>query len=112
MAKIIAGHRGQRALLVAVNRSFGGLHVVGGARLNLNKTEHIAVPPDEIDFSAMVRRAVVASDHDVSRAPQMKISGLFTAATGYLMSGSIAMRQSAVREPIKNADDRVGQAAR
>jgi len=55
MAKVIAGHGGKGTLLVAVHGGFGGLYVARSAGLDLDKTQHILVPADEIDLTATVR---------------------------------------------------------
>lgn len=111
MAKVIAGDRSQRSLLVAVHGGFGGLHVMRRSRLHLDKTKYVIVPTDQIDLPAMVRRMVVTRHHDVSFAAKMKISSFLTPSPGPLMRGNVASAKSVGRKPIETTDDRVGQTA-
>src|SRR5882724_3995602 len=89
-------HTGEITLLLSVNRRFRRLYVTRGARLDLNKAERVAVPSHQVQFATAARAAIVARDHDVSLASQIKISFFFTAASRVqvLWAGAIVRQES------------------
>jgi len=64
---------------VAISGRFGGLYAARRPRLNFNKTRQLGTPADQLDFSRLPRRAVVAGDDDVTQAAQMEVSVRFAA---------------------------------
>jgi hypothetical protein len=80
LAKKVAGNEAEFSFLVSINGGFGGLYVARCSRLDLDKTESVLVPSDEIEFTAMVWGPVVASDDDIALSPQVEV-GIFLAAT-------------------------------
>ncbi len=51
-----------------VNCGFGGLHVVRGAGLDLDKTQGVIVPANQVDFAASVGRTKITGGAQVLRA--------------------------------------------
>src|SRR5579862_8866562 len=84
-AEILARDQFDLPALVAVDGGCSGLHIARGARLHLDKTEHIVVPSDQINFPAAAGRAEIARDHGIAEFSQMKVSRFFAAASGSVM---------------------------
>ena len=59
-AQVIADNNSQIMPLIATYSGFSWLHVASGASLDLNKTQHILVPPDQINLAAVPRRPIIA----------------------------------------------------
>jgi hypothetical protein len=93
---------------MAVNGGFAGLYVTGGARLHLDEAENVVFPADQVDFSMAARRAEVARDHGVTQPPQMKVGGLFAAASGAVVWGGFGWREGAGGQPVEEAEDGAG----
>ena len=52
MAQIFAANRKEFPAFLPVNCGFGGLHVVGGAGLDLDEAQDVLMPANQIDFAA------------------------------------------------------------
>ena len=85
---------------MAVDRGFSGLHVERGARLDFDEAEHVALPSNQVDLTAAARGAEVASDHGVAQPAQMKVGGLFAAASGAMMGSGLVRRERVVCQPV------------
>src|SRR6266498_4180672 len=83
--QVISNDLAKRAALLTINSGFGGLHVVGSPRLNLDEAEYFFVPTDEVDFPMVPRRAEIPRNHDIPAPSQIEISFFFAA-----LSGSVA----------------------
>lgn len=110
MSKVIAGYGDECALLGAIHGSFSGFDVVRGASFDFDKTEHIFLPADQIDFSAMIGRAEIARDHYVSVTAQIKVSGFFAASADAEMIGGFFGRERVGGEPVEGTNRGVGEA--
>src|SRR5262245_31096542 len=51
-AQEVAGHTGKVALLFLVHSHFRRLNIACGARLDFDKTKHVAVPSDQVQLAA------------------------------------------------------------
>src|SRR6185312_291665 len=111
VAQVLARHIVKLSLLVGIHGGFGGLYVVRGAGFYFNEAEDVFVPGDEINFAAAVRRAKISRDHDIAEAAEIKVSGLFTGASGALMGRNVFRGESFGGEPVEGADGGVGEAA-
>jgi len=67
--QVLPRHQRHFSSLVIIDRCLWGLDIARGPRFNLHKTEHIAVPPDQVNFATAARRAVVSGDDNVPQAP-------------------------------------------
>jgi len=68
MQKVVR-HQGQISLLRPIHGRFGGLNRVRSSRLHFYKTKNVPLPPDQIQFTAMLRRAVIARNDGVAAPP-------------------------------------------
>jgi hypothetical protein len=96
---------------MAVHCRLGSLHVNGCSGLNLNKTNNIVVPADQVDFSPLPRRAVVPGHDDVTQPAEMEVSVFLAAPASALMLRLPVRGQSVLRQPVKAADGCVRKAA-
>jgi hypothetical protein len=110
-AQVLSGYRRHFAAFMAVDGCLGSLHVARRPRLNFNKTKHICIPADQVDFSRLPRRAVVAGHDHIPLAPQMEAGIVLTAPAGALVRRPLVGRQSMPRQPVKAADGGVGKTA-
>jgi hypothetical protein len=110
-AQVLSCHGSDFAAFVAIYGCFGGLYVARRPGLNLNKTQHIGIPADQVDFSRMPRRAVVAGHNDVTQAAEMETGVVLPATAGALVRRPLVGRQSMPRQPVKAADGGVGETA-
>src|SRR6266550_6189919 len=85
--KIISNHDSDVMALLAVHGCGGRLDIVRGPRLDFDETEHVSVPPDEINFPMMSCAAEVACDHDVTATSQVEVCVFLAAPSGAKMSG-------------------------
>ncbi len=106
-----AGNLGQMVLLLTIHRCFGGLDVVAGAGFYFDDAEHVTIPADEIKFSAVVGRAVVASNHDVAAPAEVEVGSLLTPAPGLQMGRNVFRGKSPGGQPIKGAERGLGDAS-
>ncbi len=95
---------------MAVHSRLGSLDIARCSSLNFNKTKNIGVPADQVDFSPLPRRAVVAGHDDVTQPAEMEVSVFFTAPAGALMLRLPVRRQSVLRQPVKAANGCVRKA--
>jgi hypothetical protein len=109
--QVFSCYGGYFAAFMAVHGCFGGLHVTRCPRLNFNKTKHIGIPADQVDFPRLPRRAVVAGHDDITQAAEMEAGVLLAAPPGALMRRPLVRRQSMTRQPVEAADGCVGEAA-
>src|SRR3954454_149810 len=84
--QILARHLRHLAPLVIIDCRLGGLHVTSGSGLNLHKAKYIAIPTDQVNFSAAAWSPVIARDDHVSQLPQVEIGILFPAHSRAQMS--------------------------
>jgi hypothetical protein len=100
MPQVIACDSGQCPLLVAIHGRFGWLDIASGARLDLDETQHILVPANEVDFSSVMRRPEISRHHYVSTTAQVKVRIFFASLTGALMLRALVRGKGAFRQPI------------
>ena len=110
-AQVLSCYGGNFAAFAAVHGGFGSLYITRRPRLNFNKTKHIGIPADQVDFSPLSRRAVVASHDHVPQAAEMEACVVFALPAGALMLRPLVRRQSMPRQPVEAADGGVGEAA-
>ena len=79
MPQIFPRHGDKFAFLVQINRRFRRLYVVCRAGFDLDKTQHILIPANQINFAPPPRRTEIARHHDVPKLAQIKV-GIFFAA--------------------------------
>src|SRR5258707_9332988 len=87
-----------------VNCGFGGLHVVLGAGLDLDETQGVIVPANQVDFAATVGRTKIAGDHDVSASSKIEIGVFFATPSRAQVLRAIVRRQCATCDPGKDAN--------
>ena len=80
--EIEGGHAAQFMLLGAVYGEFGGYHAMAAAGLDLDETEDIAIPADEIDFATAALASPVAREDGVALAAQKGVGQLLAPAAG------------------------------
>src|SRR5260370_34676937 len=68
--QVFAQHLGDLAAFVPVHGGLRGLHIARRSCLNFNKTKHIRIPADQVDFPTATRRAEIARHHHITRLPQ------------------------------------------
>jgi hypothetical protein len=79
-----------------------------GPRLDLDETEHISVPPDEINFSMMPCRTEIACDHDVTAMPKIEVSVFLAAPSGAKIGRPLrVLHRILTGNAIKTANDRL-----
>jgi len=88
--------------LLAIHSRGSGFHVTRSSRLHFNKAEDIVVPANQINFTMMPRRTVIACDHAVSAMAQVEISVFLTAFSGAEMGRSLRINLLR-RDPIQQA---------
>jgi hypothetical protein len=79
---------------------FGGLDVMRRPSFHFDKTEDVSLPPDKIEFAAMMWRAVVARDNGVTSPAQVEVSVFLAAPPGTLVRGHILRRKRAGCQPV------------
>jgi hypothetical protein len=96
------------AAFVAVHGRFGSLYIARRPRLNFNKAKHIGIPADQVDFSRLPRRAVVAGHYHITQTAEMEASVVLSTPAGALMRSPLVRRQGMPRQPVEAADGSVG----
>src|SRR5580658_2037192 len=81
-AQVLSCYRGDFAAFVAIHSRLGSLHVARCARLNLNKAKHIGIPTDQVDFSRLSRRTVVAGHDNIPQAAKVEAGVVLPAPSG------------------------------
>ena len=76
----IASHKRQFSLFIAVHSGLSGLEVPFGASLDLDKTQDIPVPADQIQFAAMIGRAKISRNDRITPPTKIEV-GIFFAPT-------------------------------
>src|SRR5580692_5344882 len=109
MTKVLPGHRDQVPLLLAVHGGFCGLHVARSTSLDLDKTQNISVPADEIDFSATIRRAEISCHHYISAAAQEEVNIFFSPSSDAQVGGRFVRWQDMSGDPVESADGGVSE---
>ncbi len=95
MSQVFAGNGKELLAFLPVNCGFGGLHIVCGAGLDLDETQGVIVPANQIDFAATVGRTKIAGDHDVSASSKIEIGGFLPSLSGAQVLRAIVRRQRA-----------------
>lgn len=108
--QVVANHHAQVVALLPINGGFGWFDVMRGAGLDLDETENIFVPSDEIDFSMMPRRAVVTGDYHVTFAPEIEVRVFLPPAANEKMDWNI-FYALLTRNPVKYAEHGMSDAA-
>src|SRR5260370_17874732 len=88
-APIVANHTPDVVALLAVYGCGGKFYIAGCTSFDFDKTEHVLIPADQVNFSMMPWRAEVAGNHDVSATAQVEVGVLLTAPAGALPGGPI-----------------------
>ena len=112
MPEVIPGNRKQGALFVAIDGSFGRLHIVRGSSLDFDEAQHIFVPADKIDLAARMGRAEVAGDEDISAAAEVEVSVFFATAAGALVFRNFLRRKCVGAKPVEGTNGSVRNTAR
>src|SRR5208337_3729653 len=107
----IAGNQRKLSLFIAIYGGFRGLRITLAASLHFNKTQDVPIPAGQIEFAAMMRRAVVARDDHVAATAQVKISvflrdGLCAGAQGCLLARALSPPANQARGVWLASDDR------
>ena len=76
MAQEVARDPRQILLFIPIYGGLRGLDGAGGASFHFHKAENVAIPADQVEFSAMMRGAVVAGDHGVAAAAEVEVGSL------------------------------------
>src|SRR5579862_85634 len=97
-------------LLFTIHSGFGWFNVTSRAGFHFHKAQHVFVPSDQVDFTAMMRGTKVPRDHNVAASTQKKVRVFFAALACPLMFGSLVSAQSVIRKPVKSTDSRVSDA--
>src|SRR5579862_102351 len=97
-------------LLFTIHSGFGRFNVASRAGFHFHKAQHVLIPSDQVDFTAMMGRAKVPRDHNVSAPTQEEVRVFFAALACPLMFGSFVSAQSVIREPIEDVDSGVSEA--
>ena len=111
MAQVFAGDGEKFPAFVPIHGGFGGLYVVGGAGLDLDETEHVLVPADQVDFAAPVGRAKIAGNHDVAVSPQVEVGVFLASPAGAEVFSDVVRRQGTAGDPVEDANRGVSKAA-
>lgn len=111
MAGKFTGDQSQFLLFGTVHSRFGRFYIASGSGFHFDKAEDVALPAHQIEFSAMVRRTIVASDDDVALAPEIEV-GLFLAAAASALVGRSGVGGKGVTgEPVECAHNCVCEAS-
>lgn len=81
------GHAAELALLGGVDLGFGGEEIAGGAGLDLDDDERVAVEGDEVEIAANARGDPAASHDGVAERTEMEEGVVFPALSGKKMAG-------------------------
>lgn len=71
--KVLARDGDKFMPIVPIHRRLRGLYTPRGPGLNLNKTNHIATPSDQVNLSLATRGSEVARHHGVAQLPKVEV---------------------------------------
>ena len=111
MAQVFARDCKQVVAFLPVHRGFRGLHVVGSAGLDLDETEDVVMPSNQVDFAATVGRSKIAGDHGVAVPSKIEVGIFFATPSSPQMLCSIVRRKCATRNPVEEANRDVSKTA-
>ena len=111
MTQEIVCRHSQFSLFVAIHGGFNGLNGARGTGLYFDEAEHLLVPADQIEFSAMMWRTIVPGDDDVAFPSKIEIRLFFAATTGTLVRGHVLRGKSVGSQPIQCAQRDLSDAA-
>src|SRR6478736_1177473 len=111
MAQIFAGNGQDFPAFLPVNRGFGRFHVVAGAGLDLDETQYVLMPPNQVDFAATVGRTKIASDHGVSLSSKIEVGVFFATPASAQVLWAFAGWQGLGCYPVKDTNRGVGETA-
>lgn len=109
--EIFPGQQLKLALLVAIDSRLRRLYGKRRAGLNLNKTQNVFVPADEINISSPPRRAEVAGNHDVAQLSQIEVGSFLAFASSALMGWGRIGRKRPLCKPVQCAQCDMNEAA-
>src|SRR3954471_6045063 len=89
--------------LFFIDRGFGGLYVMRGARLDLNETERLPFPANQVEFSLSAPDPPVARDDRVTLLTQIEVREVFATVAGDEVLWTIAGHG---RKAIETAEQR------
>ena len=104
--KVFPRYLGHLAPFVPVHGGLGSLHIPRCPSLNFNKTKHISIPANQVDFASILRRTKIARHDHIAQLPQMEERFLFAIRTGAEVSRPRIRRQDSLTNPIQPANDR------
>ena len=99
-AQVFADHFAEVVALLAVHSSLGGFHLAGGSGFDLDETQYVSVPADEINFAVMPGRAEVPGYHNVPATAKIEIGVFLAAPAGAEVGWTIfaSFRRNAVEQ--------------
>jgi len=110
MTQVFTGNRHKLATFIPVHGGLGGFHIPRCARLDLDETEDIFVPPNEVDFPPVIWGTEIPSDHNVPVPSEIKIGILLAPSTSLQVVPLMLGRQGLAGNPVENSYGRVGEA--
>jgi hypothetical protein len=108
MPQVIPRHLRDLPPLMSIDCRLRGLYIARCPRLNLNKTKHIAIPADQVNFAPVTWSPVVPGNHQVTEFPQMEVGVFLPAPPGSLVFGSLVGAAGIPGDPIETSDDGAG----
>jgi len=69
MPQVFPCHSAGFVLLTVIHRGLGGFDVMRGASLDLDETQNIALPANEINLTLAPCGTVISGDHHVTELP-------------------------------------------
>ena len=103
MPQKIASHEGQFSLFIAVHGGLSRLEVALGTGLDLDKTQDIPLPSDQIQFAAVIGRAKISSNNRITPPAKKKVGIFFSTAAGAVALGDVLRSQRSARKPVQRA---------
>lgn len=111
VAQVFAGYCKQVVAFLPVHCGLRRFHVVGSTSLDLNETQDVVVPSNQVDFAAPVGRSEITRDHDVPVSSKVEIGVFVTTPPGAQMLCSMVRRKRAARDPVEDANRDVSKTA-
>ncbi len=108
MPQVIPRHLRDLQPLMTIDSRLGGLYIARRPCLNFNKTKHIAIPADQVNFATVTWSPVVPGNHQVAEFPQMEVGVFLASPPSSLVCRSLVGKEGMLGNPIETSDDGAG----
>jgi hypothetical protein len=104
MSQVLMRDGDKLVALAPVHRRLCWLNIPRGSSFDLNETQYVSIPSDQVDLTFTTWRTKVASHHDIAELSQVKVSVFLASAAGLLVRRARVRSKGFVRYPIECAD--------